>query len=93
MEVAQQSVLIKENSEEGWKSLYRFSGIQLILGLFTSFYAAYLGRILYLPGYPADPEAYLLFISGRQGLAALTRIIWNERYFLAESCPCSMAST
>jgi hypothetical protein len=76
MEVAQQSVLKMENSEEGWKRFYRFSGILLILGLFTSFYVAYLGRILYLPGYPADPEAYLQFISGRQGLAALTWAIW-----------------
>jgi len=76
MQAARCNILPADPTSRNWKGLYTLSGALLVLGLFSSFYVAYLGRILYSPGYPADPEAYLQFIAGRQGLAALTWTLW-----------------
>lgn len=76
MALAQQNVLRTEIREKDWRGLFSLSGILLIVGLFSSFYVAYLGRTLYSPGYPADPAAYLKFISEHQSLASITWAWW-----------------
>jgi hypothetical protein len=83
MENTQINISAIDLVDQKWKGLNITSGVLWILGLFTSFLVAYLGRILYTPAYPADPAAYLQFISGRQELASAVWTIWIVSDLLA----------
>jgi hypothetical protein len=65
-----------ETSDQKWKSLYRLSGIFMILIPLLSLVALYGARVLYTPAYPGDPTSYLQLVSQHQALASISWSLW-----------------
>jgi hypothetical protein len=72
----QSKVIAMETTDQRWKSLFRFSGILMILIPVLSLVALYAARVLYTPAYPGDPTAYLQLVSQHQALASITWSLW-----------------
>jgi hypothetical protein len=62
--------------DQRWRGLYRVSGIFVLLVAVLSFASAWGARILYAPGYPSNPAAYLELISQHHSLALTTWSLW-----------------
>jgi hypothetical protein len=74
-------ISVDENNP-GWSSVYRVSGLLLILAAVLWTVVSRTASILYASGYPSDPASYLALISQHQSLASITWSLWIVSDFL-----------
>jgi hypothetical protein len=65
-----------ESVDQRWKGLYRPSGILLIISGIGGLVVFLMAAVLYKPGYPSNPEAYLQLISQEQLRANILWSLW-----------------